>query len=78
MKQTFEAIWSHGKVIPKEPVNFKENTHLKVMVLDDHANVGNSWQSLRGKYKGKLSSVDDFIRNKAKCHGTSRLLQNKI
>lgn len=64
MKQTFEAIWSHGKIIPKESVNFKENTHLKIIVLDDQAEVGNNWQRLRGKYKGKLSSVDEFIRNK--------------
>jgi len=64
MKQTFEAIWSHGKIITKESVNFKENTHLKIMFLDDQAEVGNSCQRLRGKYKGKLSSVDEFIRSK--------------
>jgi predicted DNA-binding antitoxin AbrB/MazE fold protein len=64
MEQTFEAIWSHGKIIPKEPVNFKENTHLKIIVLDDQAEVKNDWMKLRGKFKGKLSTVDEFIRNK--------------
>ena len=64
MKQTFEAIWSHGKIIPKESVTFKENTHLKIVVLDDQVEVKNDWLKLRGKFKGKLSSVDEFMRNK--------------
>lgn len=64
MKQTFEAIWSHGKIIPKESVNFKENTHLKIIVIDDQTEVKNDWLKLRGKFKGKLSTVDEFIRNK--------------
>lgn len=64
MQQTFEAIWRHGKIIPKESVNFKENTHLKIIVLDDQTKVKNDWQKLRGKFKRKLSSVDEFNRNK--------------
>lgn len=64
MEQTFEAIWSHGKIIPKESVNFKENTHLKITVLDNQTEVKNDWRKLRGKFKGKLSTVDEFIRNK--------------
>ena len=64
MEQTFEAIWSHGKIIPKESVNFKENTHLKIIVLDDQAKAKSDWQKLRGKFKGKLSTVDEFNRNK--------------
>ncbi len=64
MKQIFEAIWSHGKIIPKESVNFKENTHLKIIVVDDQTEVKNDWLKLRGKFKGKLSTVDEFIRNK--------------
>ena len=64
MEQTFEAVWTHGKIIPKESVNFKENTHLKIVVITDQMQVKNDWQKLRGKFKGKLSTVDEFIRNK--------------
>ena len=64
MEQTFEAIWSHGKIIPKELINFEENTQLKIIVFDGQADVKNDWQKLRGKFKGKLSTVDEFIRNK--------------
>ncbi len=64
MLQTFEAIWSYGKIIPQKSMNFKENTHLKIIVLDDQSETKKDWRELRGKFKGKLSAVDDFNRNK--------------
>ncbi len=62
----FEAIWLHGKVIPQESINIRENSRLLVIVVDetDESEQKQSWQSLKGKYKGKLNTVDEFIRLK--------------
>ncbi len=62
----FEAIWLHGKVIPQESINIRENSRLLVIVVDETDEPGQkqSWQSLKGKYKGKLNTVDEFIRLK--------------
>jgi hypothetical protein len=35
MKRAFEAIWEQGKIIPKEPININDHTHLLVVILDD-------------------------------------------
>ncbi|MBF0121353.1 MAG: hypothetical protein HQK79_21165 [Desulfobacterales bacterium] len=64
MAQMFEAIWNEGKIIPKSIINIKDNAHLVVIVLDDNIKINSNWQSLRGKYRGKLSSSDEYINNK--------------
>lgn len=62
MVQTFEAIWSHGKIIPKESVEFEENTLFKITMLPNQVDAENDWLKLRGKCKGKLSTVAEFNR----------------
>jgi len=63
MKRTFEAVWEHGKVIPAELFHIKDHSRLLVIVLDEKEDEvqTSDWRNLRGKYSGKLSSVDNFI-----------------
>ncbi len=66
MRQMFEATWSQGEIIPKESINIRNNARLMVIVLDDQPthDTKPDWRKLKGKYKGKLSAVDEFIRLK--------------
>ncbi len=66
MQTVFEAIWHEGKIVPKEPVNIKEHARLLILVLDEQKSDDQpgEWRKLKGKYRGKLSSVDEFIRSK--------------
>ena len=67
MKKAFEAIWEQGKVIPTESISINEHTRLLVVILDEQvaqASITPGWKALKGKYKGKLSSVDKFIQRK--------------
>ncbi len=63
MKRTFEAVWEQGKVIPAESFHIKDHSRLLVIVLDEKEDEDqtSAWRNLRGRYSGKLSSVDDFI-----------------
>ncbi|MCP4754479.1 MAG: hypothetical protein GY866_26655 [Proteobacteria bacterium] len=62
----FEATWNDGKIIPMETVNIRNNTRLIVYVVDDatESRRKHDWRNLRGRYKGKLNTVDEFIRRK--------------
>jgi len=65
MQTVFEAIWHEGKIIPKEPVKIKEQSRLLIIMLDEQkGEESGEWLKLKGKYRGKLSSVDEFIRGK--------------
>jgi len=67
MKHVFEAVWRKGKIILNEPININDNTRLMITVVDDkqiECKQKKDWQKLKGKYKGKLSTVDEFIRHK--------------
>lgn len=65
MQTVFEAIWLEGKIIPKEPVNIEEHTRLLIIALDEQKdNKSGEWRKLKGKYRGRLSSADEFIRSK--------------
>ncbi len=65
MQTIFEAIWHEGKIVPKEPVNIEEHARLLIIALDEQkGNESGEWRTLKGKYRGRLSSVDEFIRSK--------------
>ncbi len=66
MQKMFEAIWHDGKIIPRESVDIREQSHLFVIVIDEKTEAGDiaAWRNLKGKYKGKLSTADEFIRCK--------------
>jgi hypothetical protein len=55
----FEAVWQQGKIIPRESVDIKEYARLLVIVADekDRDSKKAGWRELKGKYKGKLSTV---------------------
>ncbi len=62
----FEAIWQHGQVIPQEACKIRENARLLVIVVDEKKDKGpaQGWRTLKGKYRGKLHTVDQFIQLK--------------
>jgi hypothetical protein len=66
MKQAFEAVWEQGKILPLEAVSINDHTRLLVVVIDEPGEQvpTSGWRTLKGKYKGKLSSVDEFIQQK--------------
>ncbi len=66
MRRAFEVIWKQGKVIPTEVININEHTRLLVVILDEQIeeDKASGGRSLKGKYKGKFSSVDEFIHHK--------------
>ncbi len=74
MKRAFEAIWEQGKIIPTETIKINDHTRVLIVILDDRqieqVPTTSGWKSLKGKYKGKLSSVDEFIQLKSttSCH----------
>ena len=67
MHVAFEAVWQQGQIIPVEPVHLQNHMRLLVVVLDksvEQSSEAVDWQTLKGTYKGKLSTVDEFIRRK--------------
>ena len=67
MKRAFEAIWEQGKVVPTESIRINEHTRLLVVILEEpgeQISTTPGWKALKGKYKGKLSSVDEFMQRK--------------
>ncbi len=66
MRKAFEAIWEQGKMIPIESITINDRTRLLVVILDesDEQVQTSDWRTLKGAYKGKLSTVDDFIQRK--------------
>jgi len=74
MQNMFEAIWLHGKVIPQESISIRENSRLLVIVVDEKNDDSQkpAWQSLKGKYRGRLNTVEQFIRLKQEEKGLER------
>ena len=66
MKKTFEAIWEQGQIVPIESIRMNEHTRLLVMILDEQVEQVPTpgWKRLKGQYKYKLSSVDEFMHRK--------------
>jgi hypothetical protein len=66
--RTVEAVYEHGLLRPLEPIQNRSNQVYLVTIPNLEA-----WRapqpaqpngSLRGKYRGYLSSADEFARNK--------------
>ena len=64
MYKTIEAIYQEGEIIPLEQIEVKEKSKLLIIVMDNDKKQNANWKGLRGKYKHKLTSVDDFISGK--------------
>lgn len=64
MYKTIEAVYQQGEIVPLEQIDVKEKSKLLIVVLDDEKKQDANWKHLRGKYKNKLISVDEFIANK--------------
>jgi hypothetical protein len=66
MQKMFEAVWNQGKIIPQETVSIRDQTRLLIVVPDEQSEKikTSGWQHLKGKYRGRLSSADEFIRLK--------------
>lgn len=64
--QTVEAVYEKGYLRPLEPIENREGLIYIVTVVDPVASKRHkpAYQSLRGKYKGSLSSTEEFSRNK--------------
>ncbi len=64
--RTFEAVYEKGCLRPLAPIEGREGLIYIVTVVDVNA-IGRkslSAQSVRGKYRGRLSSSADFAGNK--------------
>jgi len=74
MKNIFEAIWLHGKIIPQETISIREKSRLLVIVIDEKGDNSHEpdWRSLKGKYRGRLNTVDEFIRLKQEEKGLEK------
>lgn len=65
--RTIEAVYEAGYLRPIEPIEAREGLIFLITVVDTTAVEKKSKvHSLRGKYRGKLSATDEFIRNKSK------------
>lgn len=67
MKKAFEAVWEHGQIIPAESIHIHDHTRILIVILDEQQSESvpvPSWRKSKGKYRGKLSSVDEFMRRK--------------
>ena len=79
MYQTVEAIVRNGRLVPVEPVEMEENARFLLVRLTPQPmpNLTESvsadeerqrrlaaFRASRGKYRGLLSSVDEFITHK--------------
>ena len=64
MYRTIEAIYRQGQIVPLEELEVEEKSKLLITVLDKPKKKSTKWKELRGKYKGTLSSVDEFISQK--------------
>jgi len=66
--QTVEAVYENGLLRPLKPIQGLGNQVYLVMILDaDTERVQEGSQtnhSVRGKYRGYLSSADEFARGK--------------
>ncbi len=66
MYQTVEAVVKNGIIQPVEAIEYEENTRFLLVRLtpQPELSVNTDFKSARGAYKGKVSSVDEFIAQK--------------
>jgi len=67
--RTVEAVYEDGVLRPLEPIQDRDNQVYLVIILDLDAIRSpaptRTFRSLRGKYRGFLSSADEFARAKS-------------
>lgn len=67
MYKTVEATFRNGYFFPTEPLHVTANDRILLTVIPGGKQAENSEvSSLRGSFKGRLSSVNEFIAAKAK------------
>ena len=60
-----KAVYENGLVRPVEPIEHKEGLLYYVTIVDlSKLLPTRSWEDLRGKYRGFISSSDEFARQK--------------
>lgn len=66
MYQTVEAVVKNGIIQPIEAIEYEENTRFLLVRLTPQSqqSANPSFKLARGAYKGKVSSVDEFIVQK--------------
>jgi len=66
MYKTVEAVYRNGGFFPSEPLHVASGDRVLLTVIPGGKQaIGADVHSLRGAFKGRLSSVDEFIANKA-------------
>jgi hypothetical protein len=67
MYKTVEATYRNGYFFPTEPLHVASSDRVLLTVIPGGKQTANSAvHSLRGAFKGRLSSVSEFIAGKAK------------
>jgi len=67
MFKTVEAKYHNGYFFPSEPLHVTSGDRVLLTVIPGGKHKANQeTTSLRGSFKGRLSSVNDFIARKAK------------
>ncbi len=67
MYKTVEATFRNGYFFPSEPLHVTSNDRVLLTVIPGGKQTEKSEvQSLRGSFKGRLSSVSEFIAGKRK------------
>jgi predicted DNA-binding antitoxin AbrB/MazE fold protein len=69
MLRTVEAIYENGLLRPLEPIQDRQDQMYLITIVTTEAVRASKHfpasTNLRGKYRGMLSSADEFARNKA-------------
>jgi hypothetical protein len=67
MYKTVEATYRNGYFFPSEPLHVTSTDRVLLTVIPGGKQTANpDVHSLRGTFKGRLSSVNEFIAGKAK------------
>lgn len=67
MYKTVEATYRNGYFFPSEPLHVTSSDRVLLTVIPGGKQTANSAvHSLRGAFKGRLSSVSEFIAGKVK------------
>ena len=66
MYKTIEAVYKNGVIVPLEEITVNEKSRLLITVHEFPQKNKKDWLSVKGKLKGMLSSVDEFMARKQK------------
>ena len=65
MYQTVEAVVKNGIIQPIEAIEYEENTRFLLVRLTPELIVNTGFKSARGAFVGRVSTVDEFVAQKA-------------